>query len=529
MVIKIPKIEDIPVEEQTPLVLMLLEYLNLLAEENQALRDEIARLKGQKPKPKIKPSGLESRRKNKSEKKGKRPGSAKRHKTKDLKIHETIKIAPGALPLGSIFKGYNDFVVQGLRLEPFNIKYRLERWVSPDGRSFPGKLPENLNGGHFDLEFKRFVLYQHYHCHVTQPILLEALHDMGFEISAGQLSNILIEGHELFHDEKNDILDTGLSVSSHINVDDTAARHKAKNGYCTHVGNDFFTTFHSTETKTRINFLKILQAGRTEYVINASALSYMISQGLPKEPFILITTQFLSVFENDDAWLDCLKTLGIKKVRHIRIITEGALIGSLVAHGFNLDMVILSDDASQFNVLNHALCWVHAERLINKLIGLTEEQKQAVQDIRAEIWELYASLKEFKAQPSNEKKTSIQAKFDKIFTKKTCFAFLNNALKRIHRNKRELLRVLDFPVTPLHNNLSENDIREYVKRRKISGSIRSDLGRQCRDTFTSLKKTCRKLTISFWEYLKDRLSGANEIPDLSDIITIKALQLSVEL
>ena len=127
------------------------------------------------------------------------------------------------------------------------------------------------------------------------------------------------------------------------------------------------------------------------------------------------------------------------------------MIGSLVTHGFNLDMFIVSYDAGQFNVLNHSLCWVHAERLINKLIGLTEEQKQAVQDIRAEIWELYASLKEFKAQPGNEKKASIKAKFDEIFTKKTCFASLNNALKRIHRNKRELLRVLDFPDTPLNN------------------------------------------------------------------------------
>ena len=255
----------------------------------------------------------------------------------------------------------------------------------------------------------------------------------------------------------------------------------------------------------------------------------MISQGLPEESLILITTQFLSVFENDDAWLDCLKTLGIKKVRHTRIITEGALIGSLVAHGFNLDMVIVSDDAGQFNILNHALCWVHAERLINKLIGLTEEQKQAVQDIRAEIWELYASLKEFKAQPGNEKKTVIKAKFDEIFTKKTCFASLNNALKRIHRNKRELLRVLDFPDTPLHNNLSENDIQNMSNAEKSAGRPEVIWDDNAEIRSQRLKKTCRKLKISFWEYLKDRLSSANVIPDLSDIITIKALQLSVEL
>ena len=128
-----------------------------------------------------------------------------------------------------------------------------------------------------------------------------------------------------------------------------------------------------------------------------------------------------------------------------------------------------------------------------------------------------------------KKKADIRAQFDKIFTQKTCFASLNNALKRINRNKPELLRLLDFPDIPLHNNLSENDIREYVKRKKISGSTRSNLGRQCRDTFTSLKKTCRKLKISFWNYLKDRLCGLNKIPFLPDLITIKALNLSIDL
>ncbi|MDA1088451.1 MAG: transposase, partial [Verrucomicrobia bacterium] len=86
----------------------------------------------------------------------------------------------------------------------------------------------------------------------------------------------------------------------------------------------------------------------------------------------------------------------------------------------------------------------------------------------------------------------------------------------------ELLLVLDRPDIPLHNNLSERDIREYVKKRKISGSTRSDNGRQCRDTFTSLKKTCRKLGVSFWDYLNDRVSNAAEIPPLPDLIRVRA-------
>ena len=112
----------------------------------------------------------------------------------------------------------------------------------------------------------------------------------------------------------------------------------------------------------------------------------------------------------------------------------------------------------------------------------------------------------------------MEERFEEIFTQKTNYQMLNLALGRIYVNKAELLLVLDRPEIPLHNNLSENDIREYVKRRKVSGSTRSELGRRCRDTFTSLKKTCRKLGVSFWEYLLDRTSRTHRIPPLPELM-----------
>jgi len=105
---------------------------------------------------------------------------------------------------------------------------------------------------------------------------------------------------------------------------------------------------------------------------------------------------------------------------------------------------------------------------------------------------------------------------------KTVYVTLNLALQRMGNNQHELLRVLDKPYLPLHNNLSERDIRDYVKKRKISGSTRSEAGRRCRDTFASLKKTCLKHKISFWHYLKDRLFGESNIPPLSNLIRAAA-------
>lgn len=522
MTVKIPKISDIPETERTALVLLLLEALAQLKEENQLLKDEIARLKGQKPKPKIEPSQLEKPKPKIKTLDLKRPGSEKRSKTQQITIHDTLEIPPENIPEGSRFKGYQDFVVQDIKIEGCNTLYRVERWLTPDGSTITGRLPADISGSHFGPNLQAFILYQYYHAIVTQPLLLEQLHEFGVDISSGHLSHIITEGKDRYHSEKDEILATGLEISDFIQVDDTGARHDGKNGVCTFIGNNKFAYFESTDSKSRINFIELLRAGYRDYVINADSLAYMTSHGLCSAQLAKLAPLMLSTFDNIDHWDAKLAELEITGARHVQIATEGALIGSILEHGFNRDIVILSDDAGQFNIFNHALCWIHAERTICKLIGFNDENILALDNTRSQIWDLYAELKEYKKLPDGQKKARIESRFDEIFTQQTCFASLNQALKRIYQNKSELLLVLDRPETPLHNNLSESDIREYVKRRKVSGSTRSSPGRKCRDTFTSLKKTCRKLGVSFWEYIKDRVENLNTIPRLSDLMRIVA-------
>jgi hypothetical protein len=520
--IQIPKI---PEEGKTPFILELLGIIeqlsvaNLLqAEEIQLLKDEIARLKGQKPKPNIQPSKLEKDPKKKEKpSSGKRPGSSKREKTPNLVIHEHIRIRPELVPEGSILKDVQPYSVQGLTIRPYNVCYLLERWQTPDGRSIVGKLPAHVQG-HYDVTLKTYILYQHNHCQVTQPLLLEQLQEWGVDISAGQLNRILTEQKDIFHNEKDEILLTGLKVSAYVNVDDTGARHNGKNGYCTHIGNELFAWFQSTNSKSRINFLELLRTGQTDYVITEDALQYMDNQGLAKSILHSLNNHPKKEFTDLAEWNAHLKELKIVNHRHIKIATEGALIGSLLYHGLPKYLVIVSDDAGQFNILNHSLCWIHAERTLNKLIAPNEEKRQILESVRKQVWDFYNDLKAYKMSPDQTKKIELENRFDAIFNQQTGYQMLNLALKRLYENKAELLLVLDRPEIPLHNNLSENDIREYVKRRKISGSTRSELGRRCRDTFTSLKKTCRKLGVSFWNYLLDRLSNATNIPPLHEII-----------
>jgi len=523
------KLPEIPEAEQTPLVQSLLRLILEQQERIEELEAEVKRLKELKGKPKLKPSRMDAE----TDKQGKggtdknrKPGP-KRAKTGELEVHEEKKIAPEGLPpdaqqKGWRFKGYDDFVVQELKIEAHTIRYRLETWIGPDGQPLKGRLPISVQG-HYGAQLKSYVLYQYNHQRVTQPLLLEHLHDLGIEISAGQLNRLLTEKHEDFHDEKDALLEAGLQVSAHIQTDDTGARHDGRNGYCTFIGNELFAWFESTQSKSRVNFLELLRAGHEDYVLNAGALDYMAGHKLPQKKLKLLEEG--KSFASKDDWDTYLEAIGIKGPKHIRIATEGALTGSLLAHGFPTTMGIVSDDAGQFNVFRHALCWIHAERNIDKLVPLNPTHAKHIDWVRCQIWDLYADLKAYKtdeALHTPQFQEEIRSRFDELCRTRTNYQTLNEHLKRLARNKEELLRVLDDPGLPLHNNLSESDIREYVSRRKISGSTRSEDGRRCRDTFTSLKKTCRKLGISFWQYLHDRLARVNSIPPLAEVVRAAA-------
>src|SRR6202043_1961521 len=102
-----------------------------------------------------------------------------------------------------------------------------------------------------------YILNQHHHAYVTQPLLLEQLRDFGIDMSAGQLSHILTENKALFHQEKDEGRTAGLETASVIGTDDTGARHRGRNGYCNVIGNELFACFESTDTKSRLNFLQV--------------------------------------------------------------------------------------------------------------------------------------------------------------------------------------------------------------------------------------------------------------------------------
>ncbi len=523
------RLPEIPPDQRTPLVEALLaiicaqhDRIRQLEESVQLLRDEIAVLKGQKPRPKIAPSRLETPPTPppavEGEPKKKRPGSDKQPKNAQLTITNEERVPFPNPPAGSVSNGYVEYIVQELILRPQVTRYLRECIRTPDGQTLLAPLPADvLPGQHFGPDLIRYILHQYHHNQVTQPLILEELTQFGIVISAGQINNILTEGKEVFHAEKAEVLTAGLNTASYIQVDDTGARHDGKNGYCTHIGNEFFAYFESTDSKSRINFLQVLRGSHTDYAINETALAYWKKYGL-SAALLAALSEGPTHFCDAAAWNAHVQTLGITTDRLVRITTEGALLGSLIEHGVSPNLTVLSDGAGQFNILVHAACWIHAERPLARMIPHNEQHRLAIEQARQQIWELYQDLKGYQQQPLPEQVPALTARFEALCSQTTVYPNINQVLKDMREHQADLLRVLAQPEVPLHNNASESDIRDYVKKRKISGSTRSAEGRRCRDTFASLKKTCRKLGVGFWDYLRDRIRGIGAIARLADLI-----------
>jgi Transposase IS66 family len=512
---------DLDALSPTELKALVIELLGKVAALEQTVAAqcaEIARLKGLKGRPALKPSGMEtaSEPKPPSPPKGRRGPVRPRVAIEDQVIEATV-------PPGSRFKGYADFLVQDLVLRVRCIRYRRERWLTPDGQLIVAPLPGGVDG-HFGPELRRFVLAQYHQGQVTVPRLVAQLRAIGLAISTRQVMRLLIHGQQHFLNEARDVLRAGLAQAAWITVDDTGARHKAANGTCTQIGNDHFAWFGTTASKSRLNFLELLRAGHPDYVINAEALAYMRERALSGPVIERLATHPEHTFPDEAAWMDHLQRLGIPDLKvspdPVRIATEGALWGATKAHGLLPETVIVSDDAGQFRVGCHALCWVHAERLVHKLDTFTDHQRRMQQYQRALIWWFYRDLKAYRREPTRRRRAELRARFDRLFGRRTGFVVLDRLLARLCANKPELLRVLDRPEIPLHTNGSENDIRAQVTRRKVSGGTRSDTGRDCRDAFLGLAKTCAKLGLSFWDYLGARLAVPEQlaIPYLPQLV-----------
>jgi hypothetical protein len=490
--------------------------------DNQALKDEIARLKHLPPRPPFKPSGMDRAtdrldgEKDETSKRRRGPGVSR------LSIDRTVMLTVEA-PAGSRRKGYEEIIVQDLMLKAETTLYRRERWQTPDGEMLTAPLDAGIVGG-CGPHLHRLVLMLHFQGQMTCERIVELLIGLGLAVSKRQVVRLLSARLDRFRAEDEAVLRAGLVGAPFVTVDDTGARHAGRGCFTTHIGSDRFAAFRTGPGKSRLAFLSRLLGGAARYVINAAAVAYMRAGNLPHDVVDRLAGHALQRFGSHAEWMSHLRALGLTDLQvtpdPVRVASEAALWGAIEAEGLLGGAVVVSDDAGQFRVGDHALCWVHAERLIHKLLPANDKQRNAVEVAKRMVWWFYRQLKDYKLAPNPKQAAQLSARFDRIFKRRTGYATLDRLLKRLLGRKNELLRVLDRPDIPLNTNASENDIRAFVTKRKISGGTVSEKGRQNRDAMLGLAKTCKKLKIPFFDYLGARLGiPGPHIPNLATLVS----------
>ena len=526
-------IADDSMRQMVELLLNLIEELNSkvieLSAENQRLKDEINRLRKEQGKPEIKgkkPRGLEKKNYS-SEKDRKIPQKhGKGHKIENIKIdrEQIAKYPREQLPADAEFKGYEEVIVQDIKLCTDNILFRKEKYYSPsEKKSYLAELPPGYEG-EFGPVIKALIISLYYEGNMTQGKLLQLCRDMEISMSAGYLSRLLIKQHPELAREKDEVCEEGLRSSPWQHLDQTSARVAGANYTTNILANPFYTIYVTTAQKDRLSVLKALENGlELEFLLNP------------------VTYELLSQFQIPTKWQNALKQLPQKAffqsefqsllTEHLptlgsklrKRISEAAAIACYQqSTEWPVVRTLVCDDAPQFKSLteNLSLCWVHEGRHYKKLSPLVPYHRKLLEQFRSDFWDYYRQLLAYKEVPNADRAERLRAEFERLFGTESGYQQLDER-KRLTRAKiSELLLVLDHPELPLHNNPAELAARTMVLRRRISYGTQTAEGTKAWDTFMSLVSTTRKLGISFFAYVRDRISATGTIPSLATLIRI---------
>lgn len=530
-------------ENARQLIVQLLNLIEALSADNkdaqaeiQRLRDEINRLKGEQGKPRIKANRAKPPRvDHSSEQERRKPKPRqKRAKKASLKIHreQRLEVDKASLPLDAEFKGYEDVVVQDVIFCADNVRFHKEKyWASSTGQTYLAKLPRGYEG-QFGPGLKALTLTLYFGGGMSEPKIRGLYENIGVQISAGQLSNLLIKGQEAFHTEKEEVCEAGLRSTPWQHTDQTSTRVDGQNQHCNIVCNPLYTVYTTTPKKDRLSVLDALRNGRARrFRLNDEALGYLESTPLSKA-----TRNWLSAECSDQDWdektfVERLDARWPKlNVQQRQAILSAAAVAAYHAETDTPQVrLLVCDDAPQFNWLAEeiALCWVHEGRHYKKLMPVFVHHFELLSDFRKQFWEYYHQLLAYQQQPTAEESARLEREFDKLFSTCTGFDALDTRIAKTWGKKASLLMVLKHPEIPLHNNPAELDARQRVRKRDVSFGPRTQDGVKAWDTFMSLAATARKLGISFYQYIHDRISKALQIPSLASLIEARASELAL--
>jgi len=435
-----------------------------------------------------------------------------------------VDVPKADLPKDAIFKGYREVVVQNIKLTTDNVKFLICRYWSPsEKRTIEGKLSDGFDRGEFGPDLVAFAKMLYYQGRVPHKKIQKILEGFGVQISETHLSRILNSVDEALERELKRAQNAGIAKAEFAQTDDTGARIMGFPGHTIVVSNPYFSNYTTLESKRRLSVLKAL-TGREEllYRINRVSLTLLKGKLAKKHKKVLERIKGNRVYREEEFFRKILGRDAYKKLAKKN--KDDIQIACAIASYRYGDMgptckTLISDDATNFKNItqHHGLCWIHELRHYRLLSVYGSYFEKIYQKFMDRAWKLYRRLKRYKAKDLKEKK-AIEEEFDDLFETETDFKLLNELFPNTRKRRKGLLLVLEQPNLPIHNNESETDLRERVLKRKISYGNRSWEGVKSWDVHLSLMGTCRKNKVVFWEYLKDRQSGSNQIPQLDKII-----------
>jgi hypothetical protein len=534
------KIPDEDISEAFNLLFQLVEETYIenekLKTENQKLRDEINLLKGEQGKPNI-PSSKKKQKvdiSSENERKKQEPPKQKRSKAKKHKIEidrtEICTVDQTDLPDDVEFKGYQRVVVQGILIKTDNVEYQKEVYYSPSqNKTYIGKLPIGVEG-EFSPEIKSLVYTMKHVSNMSESNIHEFLENFGIHISPATISRILTKNNELFDQEKADIVLAGISSTRYQQIDDTCGRVNGQNHFVQILCNPFYTAYFTIPHKDRLSILKILQGSEIKnYNFNEEAFTLLENFRLTKNMIDQIRDMvFGQILDNEQMEQLLEKILpdpGKGKNLRKRIMEAGAIAAYQQQTDYPIIQILLSDDARQFKLITkwQALCWVHDGRNYKRLHPIVPFHKEKLEKFLDRYWNYYGKLLEYKKNPSSQMAKILSAEFDKLFSTKTKYRALDERIAKTKANKAQLLLVLKYPELPLHNNDAELGARAQVRKRDVSLHTMTKDGTKANDTFMTIVQTAKKLGVSSYEYIHDRVSKSFCMPSLSELIEAKKI------
>lgn len=497
-----------------------------LREKVQQLRDENNRLKGEQGQPEVKP--------NKTTKKQEHSSEKERHRSKkwrkgskidkiEIDREETLVVAKQDLPTDAQFKGHEPVVVQDIAIKTDNVRFWKEKYYAPStGKSYLASLPAGYEG-EFGPGLRALVITLYHASGMTEPKIIEFLSYFNISISAGQVSNLLIKNNESWQTEKDEIYQAGLASSSWQHIDDTSTRVNGQNRHCHVIGNPLYTAYFTRPRKDRLTIIEILQnVSEAQFLLDEQTLGWLETFAVPKWAQRTIAhwphqvlLSYAQLAELVNSHLERLN-----EQQQARVFEAAALSAYHTQTVMPIVPLLLSDDAPQFKSITaeQALCWVHEGRHYKKLSPFLDYHRQLLDVFQTKFWQFYHKLQRYRASPSLQQAIVLNKTFDTLFSTVTGYRALDQRIAKTKAKKDGLLRLLLHPEIPLHNNPAELGARQRVRKRDISFGPRTSDGAVAWDTFMTLVATAKKLKISFFAYVHDRVSGVNALPSLAETI-----------